>query len=173
MKTSSIVGLGALALLSSCSSTPGTNRNDHWNMRGIAPSVGNAFLSYDAERDGSYIDHQWRKKKSIDLTVRRHFFNQNPENPFQAEQPEYYEPREPHSILPRPWYYFHAESVVTGAIIYAASGAFIPIPVDSILGTLSPGGDEEFAEGIRRSFRPGEKVRSASFLNASIGLEQR
>ena len=96
----------------------------------------------------------------------------NPENPFQPEDKQFYEPRPPHSILPRPWYYFHYESLVVGAIIYGASGSFIPIPIDSVLGTLSPGGGDEFQRGLDETFKPGTKTHSATFLHQAIGLTE-
>src|SRR6185436_4405044 len=109
---------------------------------------------YDWEKDGSYRDFQWQKKQDINLTVRRHFFNHNPENPFQAPAPEIYEPRPNHSLLPRPWNYIHVEGLATGAIIYGASGGFVPIPIDSLIGTFEEGGDDEFMQGVGTTFRP-------------------
>ena len=103
--------------------------------------------------------------------MKRHILNENPENPFQAIDTDFYEPRKPHSILPRPWEYINWEGVAWGGIILASGGAFIPIPVDSVIGTLSEGGKDEFMEGIDRSFTGEKKATSGSYLHEAIGLE--
>jgi hypothetical protein len=160
--------------LCACNATPNTSTHDHWNARGIAPSMTKAFLGYDPEKDGRYIDYQYSNKKSIALTLDRHLLNHNPENPFQYEDKRFYAPRLPHSILPRPWEYIGWEGLAWGGIILAATGGslFLPIPVDSIIGTFSEGGQEEFAEGIRYTFSGGQPaVKSASNLHESIGLK--
>lgn len=158
--------------VSGCNASSQTNTNDHWNMRGIGPSVTRAAFGYDAEKDGKYIDYQYQNKKSIALTLKRHFLNQNPENPFEAEDEEFYARRPPHSILPRPWEYIGVEGLAWGGIIAASGGTFFPLPIDSIMGTASDGGKDEFNEGIRRTFAGDEpKTTSASFLHESIGLQ--
>lgn len=154
-----------------CNANPATNTHDHWNLRGVAPSVTRAALGYDAEKDGRYIDYQYQNKKSIYLTLKRHLLNENPENPFEAEDEAFYEPRPLHSILPRPWEYINLEGAAWGGIIAAAgSGVFTPIPIDSVIGTLSDGGGDEFSEGIRRTFSGDTSATSASFLHEAIGL---
>lgn len=156
-----------------CNADPSTNTHDHWNLRGVGPSFTRAALGFDAEKDGKYIDYQYQKKKSIYLTLKRHMLNENPENPFQAEDEAFYAPRPPHSILPRPWEYINFEGAAWGGIIAAAgSGVFTPIPIDSVIGTMSEGGADEFNEGIRRTFS-GETTQttSASFLHEAIGLQ--
>ena len=139
-------GLGSLAL-TGCRSAPGGNPS-HWNIESLAPRMGYHFLGYREDLDGSYREHQYAQKKSIDLTLRRHFLNNNPENPFEAADSSLSRPRPPHSILPNPLHYFHLESVATGLAFAAATGTFVPIPIGSILGTLEEGGFEEFGEGI-------------------------
>src|SRR5258708_33962513 len=113
-----------------------------------------AFLSYDPEKAGSYLDFQWRKKKDIEMTLRRHFFNHNPDNPFEAYDPTVYEPRPKHSLLPAPWRYIHVEGIVIGAATLALSPTFYPIPVDSIIGTFEEGGGQEFMDGVGAASRP-------------------
>ena len=159
---------------SGCNANPDTNSHDHWTTRGISPRWTRGVLGYDAERDGRYVDYQYANKKAINLTAKRHLLNQNPENPFQAEDEAFYEPRPPHSILPRPWEYFHFESLVFGGIIAGATGGtFIPVPVDSIIGTFSEDGFDEFEEGIRRTFSDEPARTSGSFLHEAIGMEVR
>lgn len=143
--------LALAALLAGCRSSPG-NETSHWNIESLVPRAGYHFLGYRRDLDGTYREHQWRQKKDITLTARRHFLNNNPENPFQAEDRSLAEPRPYHSILPNPLYYFHLESVATGLVFAAASGTFIPIPIASLLGTLEPGGFEEFGAGIATTF---------------------
>ncbi len=171
MKLLPPLALGLVCFLSGCNATPDTNTHDHWNLRGVGPSFTRAALGYDAEKDGRYIDYQYRNKKSIYLTIKRHFFNENPENPFQAEDTDFYEPRPLHSILPRPWEYINFEGAAWGGIIAGAgSGVFFPLPVDSVIGTLSEGGSDEFTEGIHRTFTREKKATSASYLHEAIGM---
>lgn len=161
-------------LFSACNANPDTNATDHWNDAYIAPRFQRAALGYDAERDGRYVDYQYANKKSIYLTIKRHLLNQNPENPFQPEDKEFYEPRPLNSILPRPWEYINYEGLAWGAIIAGATGGiFVPVPIDSIIGTMSDGGADEFAEGIRRTLSndPRGATTAASFLHESIGME--
>lgn len=147
------VQLGALALtglLASGCTTSNPQRQNHWNFQSVAPSFVYHTTRYRPEVDGSYREFQWREKQHINLTLRRHFLNSNPYNPRQPEVPGYFEERPPHSILPDPLNYFHLSALVAGGVVSAASSSavFIPIPYDSIVATLQPGGIEEFKEGI-------------------------
>jgi len=164
-------GLGAALLvgLASCQSQA-AHATDHWTGYSVGPSLSRAFLGYDAETDGNYTDFQWRKKKNIELTIRRHFFNQNPDNPFEPDDPSVYEPRPVHSILPAPQRYIHIEGLVFGSILLA-EGAFIPIPIDSVMGTFEEGGSEEFVEGIGQTARPMGQV-TASFMHDTLGFPE-
>lgn len=165
-----LLGAVFLALAASCQ-TQGSKAHDHWTEDSVGSSMARAFLTYDSETDGPYREFQWRKKQSINLTVRRHLFNHNPDNPFQAEDPTYYDGRPTHSLLPRFWDYIHVEGVALGAIAFGAGGVFVPIPVDSIMGTFDKGGDQEFMEGIGQTFRP-LGVVTASFLHDALGFPE-
>ncbi|MBL8857658.1 MAG: hypothetical protein JNL28_04015 [Planctomycetes bacterium] len=171
MKLLSPLALAAACFVAGCNASPDTNTHDHWNARGVGPSFTRAVLGFDADRDGSYIDYQYRNKKSIYLTMKRHLLNQNPENPFQAEDEAFYAPRPVHSILPRPWEYINFEGVAMGGIIAASGGAFFPLPVDSVIGTLSEGGGDEFGQGIRDTFMSERATASASYLHEAIGMQ--
>lgn len=164
------IGAALLGALTSCTST--THVNEHWKESSIGPQIGRAFLGYDRERDGRYIDYQWKKKQSINMTVRRHLFNHNPENPFQAVDESVYEPRPTHSLVPRPWNYIHLEGVAMGAIFYGAGGVFFPLPVDSVIATMDDGGDEEFMEGVNEFTRP-VGATTGSFLHDAVGIPRR
>lgn len=169
MKTSALLSAAAAALLfSSCVSTP-SKANDHWSSQSIAPRVARVMLGYDPDSDGSYRDYQWENKLHIAKTLQRHLLNWNPDNPWQPDDPDYYAPRPNLSPLPNPLSYFHIESVAIGAILYASGGAFIPIPIDSIIGTLEPGGTEEFVAGISATFEP-LRVLTVSFLDDALNL---
>ncbi len=137
------------ALLSavSCQSSPGAETN-HWNIDSLNRRVAYHFLGYREDLDGLYRNHQWNQKQDINRSARRHFLNNNPDNPFQAADPSLNSPRPPHSLLPDPVNYFHLESITTGLGLLAITGAFIPIPVGSILGTIEEGGAEEFGQGV-------------------------
>jgi hypothetical protein len=169
MKTPALLTAAATAiLLSSCVSSP-SNINDHWNDDSIAPRVARVMLGYDPDMHESYRDYQWENKLHIAKTLQRHLLNSNPDNPFQPDDPDYYAPRPNHSPLPNPLNYFHLEAVVIGAITYATGGVFIPIPIDSVIGTLEPGGEEEFVAGLTTTFRPLRQL-TVSFLDDALGL---
>ncbi len=136
----------SLVLAVSCQSAP-SQESSHWNLNSVIPRASYNFLGYREDLSDSYRDQLWEDKQSINLTVKRHFMNVNPENPFQANW-AYDGPRPPHSLLPNPWNYMHAESLVIGGVLAAWTGTFLPIPVGSLIGTLLPGGFAEFGEGI-------------------------
>ncbi len=137
---------------SGCSTTAGVPES-HWNIDSVPSRMTHHFLGYQSEVDGPYRDFQWRKKKDINLTLRRHFLNNNPRNPLEPTDPSQTAVRPPHSVLPDPVTYFHAESLFIGGLFAAWTGAFVPIPIDSVIGTCSEGGWGEFKEGARDTFR--------------------
>jgi hypothetical protein len=136
-----------LSLSSGCQTAPG-QETSHWNIGSVPTRVAYQFFNYREDMDGSYREHQWREKQEVNLTLRRHFLNNNPDNPFQADDPSRVAPRPPHSILPDPVEYFHVESLTTGIALAALTGAFIPVPVGSLLATFEKGGTTEFFEGF-------------------------
>lgn len=140
--------LAALA----CRTTPGVPES-HWNIESVPPRIARHFFGYQSEVDGPYRDFQWRKKKDINLTLRRHFLNNNPENPLEPADPSQTAVRPSYSVLPDPILYFHAESLFIGGLLAGWTGAFIPIPIDSVIATCSEGGWDEFKEGARDTFR--------------------
>lgn len=142
---SSLALLSLATIGSSCMTLSGEEIDDHWTFDSVPPRVARAFLGYDASRESSYRDFAWERKKSISLTLRRYLLNHNPVNPNQAPLESLYEQRPANSILPNPWNYIHVEGFLVG---WALTGVPIPIPVDSIIGTLQPGGFEEFVDGI-------------------------
>ncbi len=169
MKISALLCAAAAALcLSSCVSSP-SKAHDHWNSASVAPQMSRVFLGYEPDVDGDYIDYQWKNKLHIAKTLQRHFLNWNPDNPFQAEDPDYYAPRPNHSPFPNPLNYFHFESVAIGAVLYGAGGAFVPLPIDSLIATFSPGGGEEFVAGLSTTFKP-LRVITVSFLDDALNL---
>ena len=164
------VGAALLAGLSGCQSQA-KHARDHWTGYSVGPSLSRHFLSYDVESDGNYTDFQWRKKKNIELTLRRHLFNNNPDNPFEPYDPDVYAPRPNHSLLPAPQRYIHIEGLVFGAVCMAGGGAFIPVPVDSLIGTAEEGGTEEFVNGVGETARPIGQI-SASFMHDALGFPE-
>jgi len=169
MKTPALLSAAAAALLfSSCVSSP-SKINEHWSSDSIAPRAARFLVGYDPDTDGTYKDYQWENKLHIAKTMQRHLLNWNPDNPNQLEDPDYYAPRPNHSPLPNPINYFHFESLVIGAAIYGAGGVFIPIPIDSIIGTLEPGGGDEFVAGLSATFAP-LRVLTVSFMDDALKL---
>jgi hypothetical protein len=167
---SALAGAALLTLGTGCQSAA-PDIDDHWNFKSVPPRMARHILGYDAARDGMYRDFQWERKKDINLTLRRLILNNNPENPFQDYDPSLYEGRPVHSILPDPVMYIHLEGLFVGwALTAASSGAFIPIPIDSLIGTFEDGGGEEFWRGIEASFT-GEGVLTASQTPAMYAEE--
>ncbi len=154
MRFTLLAASGLALTLVSCVSSPIERRN-HWTPDATRPSLAYNFLGYpgpDTGRYESYRDFQWQEKQAINLTLRRHFLNRNPENPFQPFDPNYGRERPPHSPGDDAIGYFHLSSLATGFAVLLASGgtAFVPIPLDSLFGTFEEGGRDEFVEGFER-----------------------
>lgn len=77
--------LAALATLGACASTDPTYTS-HWNAGSAGTSAVKAFSSFDASSDSSHWDHENSNAADIALTVRRHMFNDNPDNPLQMRR---------------------------------------------------------------------------------------
>ena len=158
----------ALCLSVGCQSSP--DINDHWNASSTVPRMTRTFLGYDSSRDGSYRAFAWERKASINLTLRRHLFNHNPDNPNHAVASGTYEERPVNSLLPNPVNFIHVEGLVLGLIPLAAGGFYFPIPVDSIVGIFEEGtkgtedGLDEFMSGIEQTFGNTVGVISGSFV---------
>jgi len=151
MKLLTLLGAASLALVAGCVSDQ-ASVNDHWSTYSIGPRVGRAFLGYDSETDGeSYLEFQWRRKQESSLTVRRHFFNHNPDNPFQSEARNYPAPRPANSPFPNPLSYFHLTLL------------------DGPIATFDQGGFDEFWGGIGETVEPLSVVIS-SLLYDALGL---
>ena len=136
----------------------------------MGPQVARITLGYEPDVDGEYIDYQWQNKLHIAKTLQRHFLNWNPDNPFQPDDPDYHATRPIHSPLPNPLNYFHVESLVIGAALLG-TGTFIPLPIDSVIATLAPGGPEELVAGLSVAFRP-LRVVTVSFLDDALGMAE-
>ena len=142
--------------------------DNHWSWRSIMPRANRYFLGYDANQHGTYRDFQYNRKQAIELDIRRHFFNHNPDNPNHPEVPGRFDPRPNHSIFPNPVRYIHLEGVLLGAALIPVGG-FFPLPVDSILGTIDEGGWDEFMHNVDDDLEEGEVV-SAS-VPPSLGVQ--
>src|SRR5262245_54002311 len=102
-----VFGTARLVVLAARRASHAPYVRQHWTADSLGPRMSRAFLTYDPESDGRYVDFQWRKKQAINVTLSRHFLNYNPENPFQTEDPSFYGKRPPHSLLPNPVRYIH------------------------------------------------------------------
>jgi len=136
----------ALALAAVACQGSGQQINDHWNAESISPRAARFFLGYDSSRDGNYRDFAWERKQEINLTLRRHLLNHNPDNPNHADVAQRQRPV--NSLLPDPLTFIHLEGLLLGFAAYTAGGMFVPLPVDSIIGILEEGGTDEFMSGV-------------------------
>ena len=139
--------VASVVLSAGCTTAPNDTRSG-WNIDSVDNRIVKAFTGYRGPIDGSYVEYQARNKRKISQTLTRHFLNHNGENPLQAYSPESVKVRQPHSILPNPISWFHAESIFFGGIFTMSSGIFAPIPVDSILALGSSQGRSEFLGGF-------------------------
>lgn len=160
MTRSLIASAAALLLACSCTS-PGQSSNNHWSNASTVPRATRFFTGYDSEKDGEYRDFAWKRKQDINLTLRRHFLHHNPDNPNHEDVKSRYAPRPNHSILPNFVEYIHLEGVLLG--FAAGVGIF---PLDSILGTLQPGGFDEFVSGVQETFTPVGTLTSSVLHNS-------
>ena len=157
--------LAVLVAAPACKSGPPTPRShwspNHWTVDSVGSRMAKHFTGYRKDLHGSYIDYQFRKKKSINTTMRRHFLNNNPDNPFVGDDPSQTAPRPPHSIWPDPLYYIHAEGLLLGLVVLGWSGTYVPVPFDSLVATATGGGDEFFQGGTsaQRDPPPTRKFR--------------
>lgn len=153
-----LLACAALPLAAGCT-TQGAHGNDHWGQRSISNSIGRAFLGYEEERDGRYIDFQDKKKREFNLTIRRYFFHHNPDNPFEVYDPSYYKERYPLALMPDTLNY-------------------VQDPISSVWGSLSEGGKDEASRGFNTVgddlFREHDDEdaapKSASSLRTAVGL---
>lgn len=135
--------------------TPEMVSDNHWNLGSVPERIAYSLSGYRSEDWDTYRDFQYSQKQEINTTLRRHFLNRNPVSPLQAHDVSYGSERPPHSIWPRPDNYFHLTSLVVGGALSASSaGVFLPIPVDSLIATVEPGGWQEFKDGLTGGEQP-------------------
>ena len=137
----------ALPLFAACKTGLVSEQGDHWTIDSVPRRMVQHFTGYRSSVHGEFIDFQYAKKKHINRTLRRHFANNSPENPFEAYDESMLARRHPHSLAPDPIYYMHAESLFVGFAMLGISGAFIPIPIESVTATAM-GNWDEFGRGF-------------------------
>ncbi len=129
-------------LLSGCRTTAG-DPSSHWNVDSVDNRIVKHFTGYRGAVDGSYLEFQLQKKNDLNKTLRRHFLNNNPDNPFQTPDPSANAPRRNYGPLPNPAQWFHLESILLGGVLGGWGSAAL-LPLDSLLALTSPGGLGEF-----------------------------
>lgn len=172
MKRSLTATLLVVSLAAGCESS-GSDMNNHWSARSVPPRMQRFFLGYNADKDGTYRDFQWKRKMDLQVLMRRYLLHLNPDNPNHPEYQSRFEQRPNHSVLPNPVPYIHLEGVILGMVAWGAGlGPFgsidwIPLPVDSFIGTLEKGGVTEFVAGIAEV---GTQVGviTTTFLDANV-----
>lgn len=150
MPTGTLRSALLLALLSAvpaCKTGLVSEQGDHWTIDSVPRRMAKHFTGYRQDVHGEFVEYQYKKKKHINRTLRRHFANNSPENPFEAYDRTLTARRPPHSIAPDPLYYMHAESVFIGLAMLGITGSFIPIPIDSLVATAN-GNWGEFWRGF-------------------------
>lgn len=136
----------AVPLFAACKSGLPSSGGKHWKIESVPQRMVQHFTGYRADRDGEFIDYQYQKKKHVNLTLRRHFANNSPESPFEPYDASQTKRRPPHSIWPDPLYYMGVESLVVGVAMVGLTGAFIPIPIDSLSATAVDAHDTIFED---------------------------
>lgn len=136
MKFTLPTGALLLVTLAGCQThEPQINRTSHWNIQSLENRVSRNVLGYDpATNIRTYGEFRRRENQKIYMTVRRHLFNQNPENPFQDWGDEYATERYPHGILPNPYDFLYL-GAVAGSVAVTAAGSVASIPVDYAIGS--------------------------------------
>lgn len=128
MKSIALFGAACLLSLASCQThQPDIYRTSHWNIQSLENRVSYHVLGYRPEFDGNYGDFRVEENRAIFTTIRRHFFNQNPENPFQDWPDSTATERYPHDILLNPLDVAYLGAVAAGVGAGAASAMGIPI----------------------------------------------
>jgi len=151
MRLRHLLGLCLLTAVSCKSGSEVRTAPNHWNVDSLSPRIVRHLTGYRPDLHGDFPSYQYGKKKDINLTLRRHFLNNNPKNPLQAEDPAMVEERRNASIVPDTLNWFHIESLAVGGTLLAWSGAFIPIPIESLIAsTMVP---SEFAGGWSDTFK--------------------
>lgn len=89
MKRLTLGSLALVAALSSCT-TP-AYENNHWHFNSVGPRITHQFVGYRQSRDGEFLNMVSRDGQSAFVTLRRHFMNDNPNNPLlpQPARPPY------------------------------------------------------------------------------------
>ncbi len=151
MRLRHLLGLCLLTAVSCQSGSDVRTTPNHWNVDSVGPRIFRHLTGYRPDLHGDFPSYQYGKKKDINLTLRRHFLNNNPRNPLQAEDPSQVEARRNASILPDVPNYFHVESLALGGTLLAWSGAFVPIPLESILASIMV--PTEFGGGVSDTFK--------------------
>jgi hypothetical protein len=138
-----------LPLFTACKTGLPSRDGAHWTVDSVPARMFKHFTGYRADLNGDFRNYQYQKKRDVNRTLRLHFLGNSPENPLEAGDASQTKRRPPHSLAPDPLYYFGAESVFMGLFTLGVSGGFVPLPVDSILGTIC-GGWGEFGRGFTR-----------------------
>lgn len=139
----------AIPMIAACKTGLPSPQTEHWTLDSVPERMVKHFTGYRGDLDGSFRQYQYDKKKHVNRTLRRHFINNSPTNPFEANDPSQTNRRPPHSPAPDPLYYIGAEGIFIGLATLGMGGAFVPIPVDSLIATVG-GGWGEFWRGFSR-----------------------
>lgn len=137
----------AAPFFAACKTGLPASQAEHWSVESVPARMVKHFTGYRADRDGAFVDYQYQKKKHINRTLRRHFANNSANSPIEPNDASQTNRRPPHSLAPDPLYYMGVESLVMGVVTLGVTGAFLPIPIDSLLATFD-GGWGEFGRGF-------------------------
>ena len=134
MKSIALLGAACLLGLASCQThQPDIYRTSHWNIQSLENRVAYHALGYQPELDSTYGEFRVEENRAIYTTLRRHFLNQNPSNPFQDWPDETAVERFPHDILINPLEIAYLGAVAAG--VAAGAAGMIGVPVDYMIGS--------------------------------------
>ena len=131
--------LAALAL-GGCYTTPAS----HWDPESAPESASYHFFGANDSTPNTIVETTKQGSRSITLTMRRHFFNDNPNNPLQDHRYDPYDRYIP--IWHMPYYaVLDTAEMVTLGLVHTGEGAFgaVLMPWQLLAGTSSVSSYEE------------------------------
>jgi hypothetical protein len=128
----STLTLAAALGLGACYTTPAS----HWDAEHAAESASYHFLGANGQTDETILQTTKQGSREITLTMRRHFFNDNPHNPLQEHRYEPYDRYIPIWHMPA-YAVLDTAEIATDGLVHTGEGSFgaILMPWQLLAGT--------------------------------------